>query len=195
METVGKYSKQRGWMVIQRRKNGEVNFDRGWNDYLHGFGFPSKEYWVGLYNLDALLHQKRIGTVENNLALRIDLTDWDGAHAYTECNSFYINPENDDFRITSIGTCTGTPQIRSPMAYIVGKTFSTFDYHSNTIRSPECLRLQRGGWWFGSCRHSNLNGVYAAKEERMTVDKIYVKHWKKVNSNNTSLRYVTMKLQ
>ncbi|XP_077976047.1 microfibril-associated glycoprotein 4-like [Styela clava] len=195
MKTVGEYSKERGWMVIQNRKNGVVNFDRGWNDYLHGFGFPDKEYWVGLYNLDALLHQNRVGTAEDNLALRIDMTDWDGVYGHTECNSFYTNPEKDDFRIISVGTCVGTPQIKFTISYMIGSRFSTFDHHSESRRPTECVRQQKGGWWFSQCRFSNLNGVYSSKREQMTKYRIFVRHWQKLNRNNTSLRYVSMKLQ
>lgn len=27
--------------------DGSVDFDRGWDDYVNGFGDPEKEFWLG----------------------------------------------------------------------------------------------------------------------------------------------------
>ncbi|XP_067939577.1 uncharacterized protein [Watersipora subatra] len=36
-----------GWTVIQKRLDGSVDFYRGWSDYVDGFGYLDREYWMG----------------------------------------------------------------------------------------------------------------------------------------------------
>nr|XP_039254130.1 fibrinogen C domain-containing protein 1-like [Styela clava] len=36
-----------GWVVIQRRFNEKLNFDREWDQYVKGFGTLSGEFWLG----------------------------------------------------------------------------------------------------------------------------------------------------
>ena len=37
-----------GWLVIQGRQDGSVDFDRDWLDYEEGFGDLTGEFWYGL---------------------------------------------------------------------------------------------------------------------------------------------------
>ncbi|XP_076825042.1 fibrinogen-like protein 1 isoform X2 [Clavelina lepadiformis] len=34
-------STKKGWTTIQRRMNGKINFNKGWDDYVRGFGNPN----------------------------------------------------------------------------------------------------------------------------------------------------------
>ena len=43
-----------GWTVIQRRKDGSVDFNRPWSDYEKGFGDLNEEFWYGLKNINCL---------------------------------------------------------------------------------------------------------------------------------------------
>ena len=36
------------WTIIQRRVNGNVSFDRPWDDYAAGFGDLDGSFWIGL---------------------------------------------------------------------------------------------------------------------------------------------------
>ena len=46
-----------GWLVIQRRKNGSVDFNRDWVEYEDGFGSLTVEFWFGLRGIHTLSSQ------------------------------------------------------------------------------------------------------------------------------------------
>lgn len=43
-----------GWIVIQNRFNGSVDFYRNWTDYKNGFGSVDGEFWLGLERIHAV---------------------------------------------------------------------------------------------------------------------------------------------
>lgn len=49
-----------GLQVFQRRKDGSVNFFRGWNEYVRGFGDLNGEFWLGEKLLMILKHVENI---------------------------------------------------------------------------------------------------------------------------------------
>ena len=46
-----------GWLVVQRRQDGSVDFNRGWGEYEDGFGKLTGEFWYGLRALHCLTGQ------------------------------------------------------------------------------------------------------------------------------------------
>ena len=60
-----------GWLVVQRRRDGSVDFNRGWVDYEDGFGSLTGEFWYGLRPLHYLTNQ-------GQWEMRIDFTLTDG---------------------------------------------------------------------------------------------------------------------
>ena len=58
-----------GWVVLQRRFDGSVDFDRVWTECERGFGNLTGEYWLGLIKMHRL-------TAIAPQELRIDLEDF-----------------------------------------------------------------------------------------------------------------------
>ncbi|BFZ03927.1 hypothetical protein BsWGS_06967 [Bradybaena similaris] len=62
-----------GWIVIQRRTKGDVDFYRGWADYKNGFGTPDTDYWIGLDVIHNLTSQSKSSEVNVPIHVRIVL--------------------------------------------------------------------------------------------------------------------------
>ncbi len=56
-----------GWTVFQRRMDGTQDSYLDWSDYVRGFGELSREFWLGLSQLERLT---KVPT-----QLRVDLED------------------------------------------------------------------------------------------------------------------------
>ncbi|XP_061145048.1 angiopoietin-4-like [Syngnathus typhle] len=145
-----------GWTVIQRRKDGSVDFFRGWNDYRKGFGDLAGEHWLGLQNIHAL-------TASGAYQLRIDLTICDGSTYYALYDDFSVgrnslDPDKDGYPLLVSGY-SGTAGDR--LAYHSGMKFSTKDRDQDKS-TDNCANEYKGAWWYKRCYHSNLNGLYKA---------------------------------
>ncbi|XP_071803933.1 uncharacterized protein [Asterias amurensis] len=81
-----------GWIVIQRRYDGSVNFKRSLADYKDGFGSMDGEFWLG----NEILH--KLTDAEGNWTIRVDLTNEHNATSYVEETPFYIKP--DDYTLS-----------------------------------------------------------------------------------------------
>ncbi|XP_067841986.1 fibrinogen like 1B isoform X2 [Heptranchias perlo] len=153
-----------GWTVIQRRSNGKVNFNRGWDDYKSGFGLFQErkdEYWLGNENIHQIL-------AAGKYIIKIDLTDWNGEKRYATYEKFSISDEKDKYRLTfgSYGGNAGDalsggliPQVQWSASHN-GMQFSTPDQDNDRYLQGNCARENKGGWWFNRCHAANLNGKY-----------------------------------
>ena len=87
-----------GWTVIQKRLDGSVDFQRGWNDYKRGFGSLNGEFWLGLDKMNRLTTTKS--------RLRVELEDTKGITAYAEYDSFGVASERALYKM-SLGSYYG----------------------------------------------------------------------------------------
>ncbi|XP_013926013.1 PREDICTED: angiopoietin-2 [Thamnophis sirtalis] len=130
METAGG-----GWTIIQRRLDGNVDFDRTWAEYKTGFGNPSGEYWLGNELVAQLTNQKQY-------VLRIQLKDWEGNEAYSLYEHFSLAGEELKYRINLKGL-TGTAGKISSISQ-PGNGFSTKDVDNDKCIC-KCSQMLTGG--------------------------------------------------
>ncbi|XP_048511713.1 protein scabrous isoform X2 [Athalia rosae] len=140
----------KGWIVIARRIDGMVEFDRSWNDYAAGFGSPVNEFWVG----NEALHRL---TRDNCTRLRIDLVDIYGGHWSAEYEYFKVDSEEENYRLHVSGY---SGNATDALSYQNNMAFSAKDRDLD-ISSTDCAANYHGGWWFSHCQHANLNGRYS----------------------------------
>ncbi|XP_072096760.1 tenascin isoform X8 [Mobula birostris] len=166
-----------GWMVFQRRENGEVDFFRKWKDYAAGFGDPSGEFWLGLENLHKI-------TSEGYYELRVDLQD-QGDTAYATYDKFSISDAKSRYKL-HIGEYRGTAG--DSLSYHQGRPFSTRD-RDNDVAVTNCALSYKGAWWYKNCHRVNLNGKYGVANHSQGVNWY---HWK---GHEYSIEFVEMKLR
>ena len=129
-----------GWLVIQRRINGTVPFNRTLKEYENGFGDASSEFWYGLKNILCLTRNKAV-------ELRIDLEYPNGNKGYVHYKKFSISG-------ASSYTASATVFKTSPG---VESSFYISTPYFYEMSNCGYSNSQLGGWWDTSCR-GNPNG-------------------------------------
>ncbi|XP_019496803.1 PREDICTED: fibrinogen alpha chain [Hipposideros armiger] len=151
-----------GWLLIQQRMNGSLNFNRTWQDYKRGFGSLNDkgegEFWLGNEYLHLL-------TLRGSV-LRIELEDWAGNQAYAEYH-LRVGSEAEGYalRVSSYEGTAGDALIEGSVeegteyTSHAGMQFSTFDRDADQWEE-NCAEVYGGGWWYNNCQAANLNGIY-----------------------------------
>ena len=164
-------------MVFQKRKNGEVDFNRGWSDYVNGFGDPKWEYWLGLEKIHCLT------AAVFRAELRVDLGDFDGNRKYAQYNFFSVNNNRTNYKL-EIGAYSGNAGDAmhgscSAHGNHDGMAFTTND-RDNDLGDGNCAKRLSSAWWYASCKCADLNGPYNGESQ-----------W---SGFTTSLKTIEMKL-
>ncbi|XP_033223394.1 protein scabrous [Belonocnema kinseyi] len=141
---------RKGWIVVGRRTDGTIDFDRTWNDYATGFGSPVNEFWAG----NEALHRL---TRDNCTRLKIDLIDIYGTYWQADYEYFMIDSEETGYKLRVSGY---SGNATDAMSYQNGMAFSAKDRDMD-ISPSDCAANYHGGWWFSHCQHANLNGRYS----------------------------------
>ena len=164
--------------MFQRRKDGTVDFYRGWNDYKSGFGQLTAEFWLGNDKIHRL-------TAARPSTLRVELEDWNGVRVYAKYCKFNIGDEQAKYRL-EVGLYSGTAG--DSLAYHNKMAFSTKD-RDNDVYSRNCAVMRTGAWWYKTCHHSNLNGKYLGNKHDGRAA-----NWNHFRSS-LSLKFTEMKLR
>ncbi|XP_041469250.1 ficolin-2-like [Lytechinus variegatus] len=137
-----------GWLVIQRRHDGSVDFYRDWASYKNGFGDRENEFWLG----NDIIH--RI-TYQATYRLRIEMVDLQGNHWKAKYDNFRVGSESELYRLGALTFWEGSAG--DALSYHVNSAFYTYDRDTGN----NCAMMYKGGWWYNDCHHANLNGLWS----------------------------------
>lgn len=143
-----------GWIIIQRRVSGQVDFLRGWEDYKNGFGdYLIGEFYLGnewLYRI----------TSEANCELRIDFVHNQSSY-YAMYSTFWVGNESDGYRLHVDGY---SGNAGDAMSNHNNYKFTTRDMDNSNLSHVgiNIAYYYMGAWWHMPTYSSlaNLNGLY-----------------------------------
>ena len=157
-----------GWLVVQRRQDGSVDFNRTWLEYEDGFGKLTGEFWYGLRALHCL-------TGQSGWEMRMDIKLFDGTNMFLQYEQFKVASARDKYKLT-VGGFQGTTT--DPMAYSNGMNFSTKDSDNNQYGRNCALASgpasPQGGWWYKNCWRVDPNNSYKHNQGIYLSNKWYV---------------------
>ena len=144
-----------GWLVVQRRQDGSVDFNRTWMEYEDGFGKLTGEFWYGLRALHCL-------TGQGGWEMRMDIKLANGTNIFLQYEQFKVASAKDKYKLT-VGGFQGTTT--DPMAYHNGMNFTTKDSDNDKRSNSNCALIYApikpsGGWWFNNCWQLDPNNYY-----------------------------------
>lgn len=127
-----------GWMVIQRRIDGSIDFQRKWEDYKHGFGDLNGEFWLGLERIHKL-------TTSRRYELYVHMVNQTDHVLYSRYDAFEIDSEKEQYKLKPLGEYQGT--IRDSLRYNEGIKFTTIDRDNDADSDKNLAEFFGGAWW------------------------------------------------
>ncbi|KAK7944792.1 hypothetical protein WMY93_000520 [Mugilogobius chulae] len=143
-----------GETVIQRRIDGSINFDQNWEKYESGFGDLQGEFWLGLRRIYSLFAQ-------GNSILHVKLEEWKQSRRFLEYR-FDLEGPQKDYALHLTPLSGDLPDL---MGNHTETKFSTKNTKNNNQLHHNCTQ-DTGGWWYGACEGTNLNGKYLKSRGR-----------------------------
>ena len=113
-----------GWLLVQRRQDGSVDFNRTWVEHDDGFGKLTGEFWYGLRALHCL-------TGQGGWEMRMDIKLANGTNILLQYEQFKVASAKDKYKLTVGGFQGTTTDI---MAYHNGMYFTTKDSDNDQTR-------------------------------------------------------------
>jgi len=169
------------WAIIQRRQDGSIDFNRGWNAYARGFGDLNASYWIGLDRIYAMTNTHK------SYELWIEMEDWENVKSYAKYDNFIIGSENEKYELKTLGKYSGNAG-DSLISYYEGLHFTTKD----SVNENYCAETYKGGFWWNNCGPSNINGLYLGNVKSSKWEGV---HWRLFHGFTYSMRYIHMAIR
>ncbi|KAL8574588.1 hypothetical protein ACOMHN_061588 [Nucella lapillus] len=166
-----------GWLVLQRRQDGSLNFKQNWVQYQDGFGNVAGEHWLGNDNMFLLSNQ-------GHYQLRVDLWDFSGNRVHAIYSTFRVAGERDKYQLTVKGY-SGSAQ--DSLYRHNHMAFSTPDRDNDGRREAHCAAEWEAGWWFNNCWFALLNGAYHNRSD-VAYRGIAWNHWKREQLRKSEMK-------
>ena len=153
-----------GWLVVQRRKDGSVDFTKTWVEYKEGFGDLNGEFWYGLRPLHCL-------TSQGQWQLRIDFTFSNGTKSFLLYDNFAVGSASSQYKLSISGFKGVTTDPFYDTHSLNNMKFTTKD-RDNDLSSSNCAVNGRdgnngGGWWYKDCSLIHPNFQYGSIRMRL----------------------------
>ena len=174
-----------GWLVVQRRQDGSVEFNRDWVDYEDGFGSLTGEFWYGLRPLHCLTNQ-------GQWEIRIDFTLTDGTKSYLSYSFFRVGPTSSNYQLSISGYKGIAFKDIFSGSSLNGIPFTTKDRDNDNWGSNCALYYgggKAGGWWYNNCSEILINNQYKKSTG------IQLGGWKALNFTEMKIRPLNCKTQ
>lgn len=127
------------WLVIQSRQNAfETSFNRTWQEYSDGFGYPRGDFWLGLKTLSSL-------TKRRPYMLVIELTDWSDQVFVAQYEQFEVGSEQDFFRLSLSDKYVGNASRDFLDDVYYGKFLTLLGYYLSIFSGGFCFKKKYNG--------------------------------------------------
>ncbi|KAK0065242.1 BpFREP12.10 [Biomphalaria pfeifferi] len=168
-----------GWIILQRRINGKVDFYRDWKEYRDGFGdYNIGEFYLGNENIFSL-------TSTEQYDLRIDL-EFNNTKYFVQYENFKVSSESEKYKLQT-GKYSGNAG--DSLSYHNYMYFSTFDRDSDNYGPTHCAEYCSGAWWYKDCHYSNLNGQWGRTSDLQGMSWYYLTgHYNSVTFSEMKIR-------
>ena len=119
------------------------------------------------------------------------MSDFEHNTKYAKYDCFKVGPESGKYVLTATGYSGDAGD--SLGYHHNGSPFSTKDVDNDAADTGySCAQHYKGGWWYGTCHHANLNGQYLGGAHTSHADGVNWYHWK---GYDYSLKFVEMKFR
>ena len=179
-----------GWIVMQKRIDGSVDFYRDWNAYKNGFGDIYGEYWLG----NDFVHKY---TNSHSTEMLSEATAFDGVRAAIMLKGFTLGDEALSQYTLNFDNCivlTNGTDNKVCYDWEVSNTvkFSTYDMDNDNSQNNCVNKYNGGAWWHKSCFYVNFNGRYSSVREVNLAKNI---HWTDFRGYLESLKATKMMIR